>query len=216
MGVESRHADGGAGSGLVLVEGEAGVGKTTLVRECLHAPALAGLRVRYACCPFPLGAMVEALRGRRIGDLVLSPLAAAVPGVVGRAAARMTQVKVALAPLAEDETAALITSLLGDGDVPADFVSFLHQRTEGVPLALVESVTLLRDRGDLVRRGDSWSWRLLDEPQVPPTVRDSVLERVERLDPVARRPPSRSRSGGDYTGRWPRLCGSSNPRRWRG
>lgn len=305
MGVESRHADGdagpgsgsagfvgrarelvaitgalAAGPGLVLVEGEAGVGKTSLVRECLRHRALSGLRVLQACCPplvdpFPLGAMVDALRGLRIGELALSPLAGALrplfpefsaelppalesledpsatrhrlfravaelveaAGVdvlvledahwadvatldflltlcatsgrsislvvtyrgtdlaagsrllrlTSRLPARMTQVKVALAPLDIDESAALLASILGAGDVPADFVSFLHQRTEGVPLALVESVTLLRERGDLVLRGGRWSWQLLDEPQVPPTVRDSVLERVQRLDPVAQR-----------------------------
>lgn len=65
---------------LVLVEGEAGVGKTRLVHEVLAAPDLANRQRHIGRCvelsePFPLGPLVEALR-----DAVLSrPL----PSVAG-------------------------------------------------------------------------------------------------------------------------------------
>jgi len=53
---------------LILVEGEAGVGKSRLVSEALADPALRERRVLFGSChrlrePFPLGPLVEALRG---------------------------------------------------------------------------------------------------------------------------------------------------------
>ncbi|TDD95410.1 ATP-binding protein [Jiangella asiatica] len=99
----------------------------------------------------------------------------------------LRRLSLTLEPLGVDETTALVASIFATDDVSAEFVSFLHRRTGGVPLAVEESVSLLRDRGDIVRRGGEWSRRALDELQVPPTVRDSVLERVARLAPEARR-----------------------------
>src|SRR5688572_614600 len=51
---------------VVVVEGEAGIGKTRLVEELIASPALAGMAVAVGVCsptvpPFPLGAVVEAL-----------------------------------------------------------------------------------------------------------------------------------------------------------
>jgi DNA-binding CsgD family transcriptional regulator/tetratricopeptide (TPR) repeat protein len=75
-----------------------------------------------------------------------------------------------------------------DGErVSSAFATFLHQRTGGVPLAVEESVRLLGDRADLVRvervgeAGGEWVRRSLADLQVSPTIRDSVLERVQRL-----------------------------------
>ncbi|PSK96110.1 regulatory LuxR family protein [Haloactinopolyspora alba] len=265
---------------VVLIEGEAGIGKTALVRECLLAPPVRDLRSLTAVCPpltepFPLGPLVEALHRRHVHDLELSPLAGALrplfpewadqlppapeplddpratrhrlyramvelvtaTGVdvlviedahwadaatleflvmlcaaadrtvsvvitcrsaempdtspltwlTTRAAAHTASLRLTLEPLTVDETSRLVASIFSTTDVSAEFVTFLHQRTEGVPLALEESVSLLRDRGDIVRRGGEWSRRALDELRVPPTVRDSVLERVRRLSPSARR-----------------------------
>jgi len=54
-------------STVVLIEGEAGVGKTRLVRELVANPRLAGLHAMVGHCqplrePFPFGAVIEALR----------------------------------------------------------------------------------------------------------------------------------------------------------
>ena len=265
---------------LVLVEGEAGIGKTRLVDECLRAPELAQRFALVAGCPplrepFPLGPVVDVLhrlRGR-LDDVELSPLAGALRPLLpewsdilppapeslddpkatrhrlfravaeliaaagvdvlvvedahwadiatlelllmlattaGRDIAlvvtyrptdvppgsallsltsrpgRLTRVRVGLEPLSVDETTRLVASMFATDQVSEEFVSFLHERTGGVPLALEESVSLLHDRGDIVRRGDGWTRRAVDELQVPPTVRDSVLERVERLPSEAR------------------------------
>ena len=90
--------------------------------------------------------------------------------------------RLALAPLSVSETAELISSMLDGERVHPDFAGFLHRHTEGVPLAVEESVRLLADRADLARRGGEWVRRRSEKIAVPPTVRDAVLERAGRLD----------------------------------
>ncbi|WP_239676976.1 helix-turn-helix transcriptional regulator [Natronosporangium hydrolyticum] len=92
-----------------------------------------------------------------------------------------TQLRIGLAPLDVLQTAGMVSSMLGDEPVSMEFARFLHERTGGVPLAVEESVRLLRDRADLFRRNGEWVRRLLPDLQVSPTIRDSVLERVQRL-----------------------------------
>ncbi|WP_344873923.1 ATP-binding protein, partial [Nonomuraea antimicrobica] len=67
---------------LAVIEGEAGIGKSRLVAEALGDSAAAGLRVLGGACvqirePFPLGPIVEALRGRApdLAGADLSPVA---------------------------------------------------------------------------------------------------------------------------------------------
>jgi DNA-binding CsgD family transcriptional regulator len=98
-----------------------------------------------------------------------------------RLPAGTTQVRIALAPLDVAETANLVSSMLDGERVSGAFATFLHERTGGVPLAVEESVRLLNDRADLVKRGDEWVRRSLADLQVSPTIRDSVLERAQRL-----------------------------------
>lgn len=92
-----------------------------------------------------------------------------------------------LPPLGQVETAGLVSSMLDDGPVSEAFAAFLHEHTEGLPLLIEESVRLLWDRSDLLRVGGEWMRRSLDEMQVPPTVRDAVLERLQRLRPATLR-----------------------------
>ncbi|MER6982008.1 hypothetical protein [Streptomyces carpinensis] len=42
--------------------------------------------------------------------------------------------------------------MLADEHVSTEFAAFLHAKTEGVPLAVEESVRLMHDRADLIRR----------------------------------------------------------------
>ncbi|MEV7996166.1 hypothetical protein AB0O67_31025 [Streptomyces sp. NPDC086077] len=95
-------------------------------------------------------------------------------------------VRLTLQPLGIDDTASFVSSMLTEQNVSAEFAAFLHARTEGVPLALEESVRLLHDRGDVIRRGDGWARRRLTDIEVPPTTRDAVLERFGRLGPDTR------------------------------
>ncbi|SFH04288.1 AAA ATPase domain-containing protein [Actinopolymorpha cephalotaxi] len=266
---------------MVLVGGEAGVGKSRLVRECLASPALGGRVVLAAACPplpepFPLGPVLDGVR-RLVppdGALALSPLGGALrpvfpeladrlpPAVdvltdpiatrhrlfrafaelleclrvdvlvvedvhwadtatwewllttyatghtrvpvlltyrpadvpagsllrrlVTRRPAGMAQLRIDLQPLDVGGTRDLVSAMFATEQVSEQFAAFLHARTDGLPLALEECLHLLRDRRDIVERGGQWTRRVLDQLQVPPTVRDSVLERVERQAPETR------------------------------
>lgn len=102
-----------------------------------------------------------------------------------RLPAGVAQLRLALAPLDVAATARLVSSMVDDRPVSREFAAFLHRSTEGVPLAVEESVRLLNDRADMTRRGGEWIRRRLDQIVVPPTVRDAVLERAGRLTPDA-------------------------------
>ena len=265
---------------VVLVEGEAGIGKSRLVREFLASPAGRRRRALVAACPpfrrpLTLGPVVDALRqatgnvaGLRLSALAgaLRPLfpewAAGLPpapeqlqdasaarhrlfralaelldrlqvavlvvedvhwadeatlefllflaarppqrvsllvtcrpedvpdgSLLRRLSSRIpagtTMQRVTLGPLDVAGTAELVSSMLPGGLVSAEFAAFLHAHTAGLPLAVEESVRLLRDRRDLRRRGGEWVRRNLDALAVPPTIRDAVLERAARLGPDA-------------------------------
>jgi predicted ATPase len=102
-----------------------------------------------------------------------------------RPAAGSTQLRLGLGPLDVAGTAALVSSMLAGEPVSEEFAGYLHEHTDGLPLAVEESVRLLRDRRDLRHQGGVWVRRRLDELAVPPTVRDAVLERTRRLSPSA-------------------------------
>ncbi|MFJ2261527.1 AAA family ATPase [Streptomyces sp. NPDC087844] len=267
---------------LVLIEGEAGIGKSRLLQEVLGEPGVLGRRPLVALCPpfreaLTLGPIVDAARDDRAGvaGLKLTPLAGVLRplfpewaqdlppapdalsdagaarhrlfralaelldamevGVlvledvhwadeatldfllflVSRPSRRVSLVltyrvedvtpgsallrlpsrspagtgaeRLVLGPLDVDQTAELMSSMLDGEHVSEAFASFLQERTDGVPLAIEESVRLLRDRADLVRRDGEWVRRTLADIVVPPTIRDAVAERAARLSRVAQR-----------------------------
>ncbi|MGH3373906.1 MAG: helix-turn-helix transcriptional regulator [Actinoallomurus sp.] len=262
---------------LVLVEGEAGIGKSRLLREFAASPARTtqGLWVAGACPPFrepyTLGPVVDTVRQAtdRVAGLGLSDLAGALrplfpewgtdlppapePAEDARAArhrlfraltelfgcldvavlvvedvhwaddatlefllfiascqpqpfslvvtyrpedvpadslllrlssrlpAGTTRTRLTLGPLDVDETGELVSSMLMSERLSVDFAAFVHQRTDGVPLAVEETVRLMYERADVARSGGRWVRRHLRDIDVPPTVRDAVLERSRRL-----------------------------------
>lgn len=267
---------------VVLVEGEAGIGKSRLVREMLGVSEARGRRALAAACPpfrhaLTLAPIVDAVQqaGARLAGLELSPLAgtlrplfpewaAELPPVpepltdagaarhrlmralaelldqlrvevlvvedvhwaddatvdfllfiAFRPAARISLVvtyrpadlpadspllrlssrpaaagghaRITLGALGVAETSELVSSMLDGEHVSESFAAFLHERTGGLPLAIEESVRLLRDRADLVRQRDAWIRRPLDDIVVPVTIRDAVAERAGRLAPDAQR-----------------------------
>jgi predicted ATPase len=93
--------------------------------------------------------------------------------------------RITLGPPDVTATAELVASMLPGGQVSPEFAKFLHARTDGLPLAIEESVRLLRDRRDLRPQGGAWVRRHLDVLAVPPTIRDAVLERAARLSTEA-------------------------------
>lgn len=83
---------------IVLVEGEAGIGKSRLVREALDDPALAHCRVLVGRCqrlrePFLLAPIVEALRGlqEQVPGLSLGPVGGALRSLIPELAPMLPQ-----------------------------------------------------------------------------------------------------------------------------
>jgi DNA-binding CsgD family transcriptional regulator/tetratricopeptide (TPR) repeat protein len=272
-----EHALTRSPASLVLIEGEAGIGKTRLVREFLASPRSSKRRALLAACPplrqpATLSPLVDALRQATAtpGELGLSGLAGALrplfpewaadlpaapepaddaataryrlfralaevldrlrvtvlviedvhwadeatlefllflaarqgprpslvityrpedvpPGsLLLRLSSRMPGgpegIRLTLKPLTADETSRLVSSMLDGSPLSAEFTVFLHQRTDGIPLAAEELVRLMHDRADLAHRGGEWVRRSLNEIAVPATIRDGVLERMGRLD----------------------------------
>jgi DNA-binding NarL/FixJ family response regulator len=89
--------------------------------------------------------------------------------------------RVVLRPFDVTATTALISSLLGGDPITSEFADYLQERTEGLPLAVEESVRLLRGRESLELRNGVWERRSDADLDVPPLVRDSVLERTRSL-----------------------------------
>lgn len=96
-----------------------------------------------------------------------------------------TRLRLTLRPLDVTQIEELASSMLSGAPMSARFAAFLHEHTDGIPLAAEESVRLLYDRADLTRRDGSWVRRRLRDIAVPPSVRDAVLERAGRLSPDA-------------------------------
>ncbi|MEU9507381.1 AAA family ATPase [Micromonospora sp. NPDC048170] len=260
---------------VVLLEGEAGVGKSRLLREFLESAVSGGHRSLVGVCPplrepYTLGPVVDAIReatdtlaGPRLSGLAgaLRPLfpewAADLPaapdplpdpsaarhrlfralveligwldvtvlvlddmhwadeatiefllfvlsrpqppvnvvvtyrpgevpedGMLRRLSSRLPSfgLRLRLDPLSTDETAAFVSSMLAEEPVSGEFAAALWRGTAGLPLALEETVRLMYDRADLVRRRGEWMRRPLAKIDVPPAIRDAVLERVVRLD----------------------------------
>ena len=92
-----------------------------------------------------------------------------------------SEVRIGLGPLDEAQTAELVSAMLSGKPVTAQFARFLFERTDGVPLAVEESLRLMVDRDDLVWRRGELVRRRLSQIAVPVTIRDAVLERVQRL-----------------------------------
>lgn len=268
----------GGSATVVAIEGEAGVGKTRLVREVL-AGLPAGAGVLEAACPpfrvpFTLGPVVDALRASapRVGGLRLTGLtglagalrplfpdwADALPpspeplhdaraarhrlfgalvellgrvdvsilvvedahwaddataefllylaaqrvrpvsvvvtyrpedvpadSLLRQVSGRYAQVRCGLEPLGVTATTTLISSVLDGERVSPAFGAFLHRHTGGLPLEVEEVVRLMRERADLVCFDGEWMRRELWEIVVPPTVRDTVLERAGRRSAAA-------------------------------
>jgi DNA-binding CsgD family transcriptional regulator len=109
-----------------------------------------------------------------------------LPRLSSRLAVGEAGLRLVLHPLAVTETASLAASMLSDSGISGGLAAFLHERTDGVPLAVEELVRLMHDRSDLTTHGGEGVRRSQPEIAVPITIRDGVLERCRRLSPDAR------------------------------
>jgi class 3 adenylate cyclase len=82
------------------------------------------------------------------------------------------------------QVAEMIAAILDAEDVSRELAALVHTRSEGNPFVLEELLREALDRGDLVRTDTGWQRGPLESLQLPATVREAVLLRVGRLDPV--------------------------------
>ena len=94
----------------------------------------------------------------------------------------------ALAPLSDTETAALVSQLLGSDPSVAAMSQMIIERTAGTPFFAEEMVRELGERG--VLRGEVGAYRStvsVAEVTVPATLQAIIAARIDRLDPKAKR-----------------------------
>jgi class 3 adenylate cyclase len=95
---------------------------------------------------------------------------------------------IALAPLSDSETAALVTELLGPDTSVGGLAAMIVERATGNPFFVEEMVRELAERG--VLRGNRSAYVSTvgaAEVSVPATVQTTIAARIDRLDPAAKR-----------------------------
>jgi class 3 adenylate cyclase len=95
---------------------------------------------------------------------------------------------IALAPLSDSETAALVTGLLGPDSSVGGLATMIVERAAGNPFFVEEMVRELAERGVLRGNRSAYvSTVAATEVSVPPTVQATIAARIDRLDPAAKR-----------------------------
>jgi class 3 adenylate cyclase len=106
-------------------------------------------------------------------------------GALSRVAGAQT---IALAPLSDSETAALVSGLLGHDPSVGELGQKIAERAAGNPFFVEEIVRDLAERG--VLRGNRSAYQStadVGEVSVPATLRATIAARIDRLDPAAKR-----------------------------
>jgi class 3 adenylate cyclase len=89
---------------------------------------------------------------------------------------------VELKPLDAAQVADMVRAIFEESTISDEFRDFLFKRSEGNPFVLEEMLRDALDRGDIFRTETGWDRKSLAEIRIPPTVRDTILQRLERLD----------------------------------
>ena len=106
-------------------------------------------------------------------------------GSLSRVAGAQT---IALAPLSDSETAALVIELLGPDPSVGGLVTMIAEKAAGNPFFAEEMVRDLAERG--VLRGNRSAYVSIadaGEVSVPATLQATIAARIDRLDPAAKR-----------------------------
>jgi DNA-binding CsgD family transcriptional regulator/tetratricopeptide (TPR) repeat protein len=161
-----------------LVELMAAVGASVLVVEDVHWADEATLEFLLFLVSQATVSLVVTYRPEEVAaDSLLRRLSSGLPVSTTRARVSLTALDVA-------ETAELVSSMLSGEQLSDSFAEFVRERTDGIPLAIEESVRLMSERADLLYRDGHWVRQDLADIAVPPTVRDAVLERTARFGPA--------------------------------
>src|SRR5207247_3390320 len=79
------------------------------------------------------------------------------------------------------QVADMVCAIFEEKSVTDEFRDFLHDRSEGNPFVLEEMLRDAIDRGDVFRTETGWDRKSVAEIRIPPNVRDTILQRLERL-----------------------------------
>ena len=174
--------------------------------ETLHSLTLAGSRIRPEILVVEdlqwidktsedcLVSLVDRLAGARALLVVTCR-----PGYAVRWADRPYYTELAVDLLGEREVDALLSSLLGIAQAPADLVRVVGEKAEGNPLFVEEIVKSLRERGLVQGGGGSLTWSRGAAIEVPGTVQDIIRARLDQLeDPVKRTAQTASVIGREF------------------
>lgn len=86
-----------------------------------------------------------------------------------------------LEPLDARAVADMVCAIFDESTVSDEFRDFLRDRSEGNPFVLEEMLRDALDRGDIFRTEKGWDRKPLVEMRIPRTVKDAILQRLERL-----------------------------------
>ena len=91
-------------------------------------------------------------------------------------------VRVPLARLSAEQTAALLATLLGQDTVTAPFAEAIFKETEGNPFFIEETVKTLIDQGQIEHRtGEGYLRAAIEELAIPQSVRAAISRRLDRM-----------------------------------
>ncbi|MBW2373916.1 MAG: AAA family ATPase, partial [Deltaproteobacteria bacterium] len=92
-------------------------------------------------------------------------------------------IEVSLEPLGASAARTLVKNLFRGGDVPRTTRAAIEERAQGNPFYIEEVVRTLVDAGAVEFRGGSfYATEKLDSVEIPHTVQEAVMARVDRLD----------------------------------
>ena len=134
--------------------------------------------------------LVERLAEQLTGTRVLLVCTARLELLESRptwGAGKQNATSLSLAPLAPEEAADLVSSLLGEANVPDAVRERVLTHSEGNPFYLEEMLNMLIDQGALERQNGSWAFAA--EPgdlAIPDSVLGVIAARVDLLDAASR------------------------------
>jgi predicted ATPase len=90
-----------------------------------------------------------------------------------------------LTKLTRAQSGAMVSRLCGGKALPADLVEQILGKTDGVPLFVEELTRSILESGNLRDTGDRWEYAgRSGSLAIPPTLRDSLMARLDRFTPV--------------------------------
>ncbi len=92
-----------------------------------------------------------------------------------------TATVVELEPFDAGSVADMVRAIFASDEVSPEFRDLLLERSEGNPFVLEELLKDAIDRGDIYRTSAGWERRQIEELRLPASVRESILQRIERL-----------------------------------